>query len=76
MTPIASPSDLTPAVLVALQGPVHQLQEQERKTEAATAIHDWVQAGGCLYASDWSYDYVVGAFPGSVLFPPEPVHRR
>ena len=31
--------------------------------EMAAAISAWVQAGGCLYASDWSYDYVATRLP-------------
>jgi hypothetical protein len=35
-------------------------------------LQDFVNAGGGLYASDWAYEYVDGAFPGQVVFPASP----
>jgi hypothetical protein len=35
-------------------------------------LQAFVNTGGGLYASDWSYEYVDGAFPGKVEFPASP----
>jgi hypothetical protein len=41
------------------------MQEEDTVTDS---IRQYVAAGGSIYASDWSYSFVEGAFPGQIDF--------
>ncbi len=40
--------------------------------QVASALQQYVQNGGSIYASDWAYEYIRDAFPGYINFPTDP----